>query len=89
MLNQLSIYLNLQGTKELKKAFKNPEAISALCEVIVTSPNPQIRQSAAVLLRRKFGKKRQWSRLNPDLRTRWIISIFHYILILISFYLQS
>ncbi|CAH1990535.1 unnamed protein product [Acanthoscelides obtectus] len=60
-----------EGTKELKEAFKKPEAIPALCDVIVTSQNPQIRQSAAVLLRRKLGKKRQWSKINIDIRTRY------------------
>ncbi|XP_018577628.1 importin-4 [Anoplophora glabripennis] len=59
-----------EGTKELKEAFKKPGAIPALCDVIVTSANPQIRQSAAVLLRRKLGKKRQWSKLNVELRNR-------------------
>lgn len=59
-----------EGTKELKEAFKNPEAILALCDVIVTSQNSQIRQSAAVLLRRKLGKKRQWNKLSVDIRNR-------------------
>ncbi|XP_066250026.1 importin-4-like [Euwallacea similis] len=60
----------LQGTKELKEAFKKPEAIPALCEVVVTSSNPQIRQSASVLLRRKLGKRRQWNKLNAEVRIR-------------------
>ncbi|XP_049818951.1 importin-4-like isoform X2 [Aethina tumida] len=59
-----------EGTKELREAFKKPEAIPALCDVIVTSQNSQIRQSAAVLLRRKLGKKRQWSKLHVDIRQR-------------------
>jgi hypothetical protein len=59
-----------QGTIELKEAFKKPEAIPALCEVIVSSSNSQIRQSAAVLLRRKLGKKRQWTKLNVETRNR-------------------
>ncbi|XP_050295458.1 importin-4-like [Anthonomus grandis grandis] len=59
-----------EGTKELKEAFKKPEAIPALCDVIVTSANPEIRQSAAVLLRRKLGKRRQWSKLNVEIRNR-------------------
>nr|XP_023020807.1 importin-4-like [Leptinotarsa decemlineata] len=59
-----------EGTKELKEAFKTQEAIPALCDVLVTSSHPQIRQSAAVLLRRKLGRKRQWSKLNLDIRTR-------------------
>ncbi|CAG9821795.1 unnamed protein product [Phaedon cochleariae] len=59
-----------EGTKELKEAFKKPEAIPALCDVLVTSTHPQIRQSAAVLLRRKLGKKRQWSKVNIEIRNR-------------------
>lgn len=59
-----------EGTKELKEAFKKPEAVPALCDVIVTSSNPQIRQSAAVLLRRRLGKRRQWQKLNIDIRNR-------------------
>ncbi|XP_056634376.1 importin-4-like [Diorhabda carinulata] len=59
-----------EGTKELREAFKKPEAVPALCDVLVTSSHPQIRQSAAVLLRRKFGKKRYWSRINVDIRNR-------------------
>ncbi|XP_050512029.1 importin-4 [Diabrotica virgifera virgifera] len=59
-----------EGTKELKEAFKKPEAVLALCDVLVTSTHPQIRQTAAVLLRRKFGKKRYWSRINVDIRKR-------------------
>ncbi|XP_030751473.1 importin-4-like [Sitophilus oryzae] len=59
-----------EGTRELKEAFKKPEAIPAICDVIVTSSNPQIRQSAAVLLRRKLGKRRQWTKLNVELRNR-------------------
>ncbi|CAH1164397.1 unnamed protein product [Phyllotreta striolata] len=59
-----------EGTRELKEAFKKPEAISALCDVLVTSTHPQIRQSAAVLLRRKLGSKRHWSRVNIDVRNR-------------------
>ncbi|KAF7274386.1 importin-4-like [Rhynchophorus ferrugineus] len=59
-----------EGTKELKEAFKKPEAVPAICDVIVTSTNPQIRQSAAVVLRRRLGKRRQWGKLNVDLRNR-------------------
>ncbi|XP_075230407.1 importin-4-like [Lycorma delicatula] len=57
-----------EGTKELREAFKNPEAVSALCVVVVSSPNPQIRQYAAVLLRRRLTKARYWSRLPIETR---------------------
>lgn len=58
----------LQGTNELREAFKNPDVVPALCNVIGTSQNPQIRQYAAMLLRRKLGKYGQWSRLSADAR---------------------
>lgn len=57
-----------EGTRELRESFKNPEAVSALCVVLVTSPNPQIRQYAAVLLRKRFTKARYWSRLPVETR---------------------
>lgn len=59
-----------EGTSELKQAFKNPDAIRALCDVIVTSSNPQVRQTATVVLRRKFSKKRFWNKLNEEVRKR-------------------
>lgn len=59
-----------EGTKELKDAFKKPEAIPALCAALVSSSNPQIRQTAAVVLRRRLGKKHQWHKLDAELRTR-------------------
>ncbi|XP_018320441.1 importin-4 isoform X2 [Agrilus planipennis] len=59
-----------QGTKELKEAFKKPEAVPALCDVLVSSKNVEIRQSAAVLLRRRLGKKHQWNKVSVDIRNR-------------------
>ncbi|CAG9770533.1 unnamed protein product [Ceutorhynchus assimilis] len=60
----------LEGTKELKEAFQKPEAVPALCDVIVGSTDPQIRQSAAVLLRKRFGKRRHWYKIPVDVRLR-------------------
>ncbi|KAI4469457.1 importin beta [Holotrichia oblita] len=59
-----------EGTKELKEAFKNPEAIPTLCEVLVSSTSPQVRQTAAVVLRRKLGKRHQWNKLDVSIRNR-------------------
>ncbi|KAK4877680.1 hypothetical protein RN001_010186 [Aquatica leii] len=59
-----------QGTKELKDAFKKPEAVPALCDVVVGSSNAEIRQTAAVLLRRRLGKKSHWNRVEPEVRKR-------------------
>uniref|UniRef100_A0AAJ7SL58 Importin-4-like n=1 Tax=Petromyzon marinus TaxID=7757 RepID=A0AAJ7SL58_PETMA len=53
-----------QATAELKVAFRSPAIIAALCSVLTGSQNPQVRQLAAVLLRRRAG--RQWKRLTDD-----------------------
>ncbi|XP_071445043.1 importin-4-like [Hetaerina americana] len=57
-----------QGTGELSLAFKDPEVIPALCNVIVTAENPQIRQYAAVLLRKRFSKSKNWAKLTVEVR---------------------
>ncbi|XP_046390558.1 importin-4-like [Ischnura elegans] len=57
-----------QGTGELSEAFKDPEVIPALCNVIVSSENPQIRQYAAVLLRKRFSKTKNWTKVNVEVR---------------------
>ncbi|GJQ87137.1 hypothetical protein Trydic_g23982 [Trypoxylus dichotomus] len=59
-----------EGTKELRDAFKKPEAIPNLCEVLVSSNSPQVRQTAAVVLRRKLGKRHQWTKIDVDTRNR-------------------
>ncbi|EEB17594.1 Importin-4, putative [Pediculus humanus corporis] len=59
----------IQGTKELREAFKNPEAIPALCNVLSTSNNPQIRQYAAVILRKRLSKQKHWNKLPLDVKT--------------------
>jgi len=57
-----------EGTNELREAFKNPDAIPSLCSVIGSSPNPQIRQLAAVILRKKLVKHRYWLKLPLETR---------------------
>lgn len=46
-----------QATAQLKEAVKDPLIIPALCDVIRGAQDPQIRQFAAVLLRRRLGKR--------------------------------
>lgn len=53
-----------QATAQLKEAFKNPTIIPALCAVMSGSQNPQIRQSAAVMLRLRV--KKHWKKISPD-----------------------
>ncbi|KAF7667322.1 hypothetical protein LDENG_00067550 [Lucifuga dentata] len=55
-----------QATAHLKQAFKDPAIIPALCAVMTSSQNPQVRQSAAVMLR-MFVKK-QWKKISLDHR---------------------
>lgn len=56
----------LQATHELNEALKRPETIQALCEVVVSSQNPQLRQYAAVILRRRLVKLRNWQMVPVD-----------------------
>ncbi|XP_057680233.1 importin-4 isoform X2 [Corythoichthys intestinalis] len=51
-----------QATMQLKQLFKDPAIIPALCAVMSGSPNPQVRQSAAVMLRLRV--KKQWRKIN-------------------------
>ncbi|XP_054622268.1 importin-4 isoform X1 [Dunckerocampus dactyliophorus] len=52
-----------QATIHLKQAFKDPAIIPALCAVMGGSQNPQIRQSAAVMLRLRV--KKRWTKISP------------------------
>jgi hypothetical protein len=52
-----------QATRDLQGVYRNPEVIRDLCSLLQTSPNPQIRQFAAVLLRKRLVKL--WKKL-PD-----------------------
>ncbi|XP_071341870.1 importin-4 [Trachinotus anak] len=53
-----------QATVQLKQAFKDPAVIPALCAVMSSSQNPQVRQSAAVMLRLRV--KKHWKKINPN-----------------------
>uniref|UniRef100_A0A6B2EDB2 Putative karyopherin importin beta 3 n=1 Tax=Phlebotomus kandelakii TaxID=1109342 RepID=A0A6B2EDB2_9DIPT len=57
-----------QATKDLEEAFKRPETVPALCDLIVSSANPQVRQYSAVLLRRRLQKKFNWQLLPQETR---------------------
>uniref|UniRef100_A0A3Q1FHG2 Importin 4 n=1 Tax=Acanthochromis polyacanthus TaxID=80966 RepID=A0A3Q1FHG2_9TELE len=53
-----------QATAKLKEAFKDPASIPALCSVMSGSQNPQVRQSAAVMLRMRV--KKHWKKISPN-----------------------
>nr|XP_022312451.1 importin-4-like isoform X1 [Crassostrea virginica] len=52
-----------QATLELKEIFKDPNIVPGLCQILSSSQSAQVRQLAAVLLRRKVQKGRQWRAL--------------------------
>ncbi|KAJ8668090.1 hypothetical protein QAD02_009753 [Eretmocerus hayati] len=60
-----------QATEQLREAFKNPESTQALLQLLVGSKNPQVRQYAALLLRRRYSKGKQWSQLGPQVKTEF------------------
>ncbi|KAB5586574.1 hypothetical protein PHYPO_G00003290 [Pangasianodon hypophthalmus] len=69
ILSQLTLPDNAaiqKATAQLKQAFKDPAIIPALCTVMTGSTNPQIRQSAVVMLRMRV--KKHWRKIIPDHR---------------------
>lgn len=55
-----------QATEELNEVLKRPESIQVLCEVVTRSAQVQIRQYAAVILRKRLIKLRYWNMVPPD-----------------------
>ncbi|XP_011314194.1 importin-4 [Fopius arisanus] len=59
-----------QGTAELRAALVKPESTPMLCELIVSSVNPEIRQYATLLLRKRYTKGKHWNQLPPTIRNQ-------------------
>ncbi|XP_043351877.1 importin-4 isoform X5 [Dermochelys coriacea] len=57
-----------RATAQLREAFRHPEVLPQLCQLLAGAPDPQIRQLAAVLLRRRLTK--HWRKLNPEEQDR-------------------
>ncbi|RDD47604.1 Importin-4 [Trichoplax sp. H2] len=57
-----------QATAELKEILKSPAVIGQLASLLTVSQFPQVRQYAAILLRRKISKL--WNKLDSDSRFR-------------------
>ncbi|TMW53578.1 hypothetical protein DOY81_001342 [Sarcophaga bullata] len=49
-----------QATADLQEAYKRPETIPQLCDIVVSNKEPQVRQYSAVLLKKRLGKLRHW-----------------------------
>lgn len=58
-----------QATARLREAFADPRTPERLAEIVVGAARPQLRQLAAVLLRRRLSGGR-WRCLDPELRLR-------------------
>ncbi|XP_037085463.1 importin-4-like [Pollicipes pollicipes] len=55
-----------QATEELKRLLQAPGAVEQLCAVLGRSSSPQVRQYAAVILRKRLAKARQWAKLGQQ-----------------------
>lgn len=58
-----------EATVELKKVLQNPDNISTLCQLILTSTSPEVRQYAALILRRRYSKGKNWAKLPEPIRS--------------------
>lgn len=63
-----------QGTKELGEVLKSPSVVGELCQVMGTSAAPQVRQYAAVILRKRLGKTRHWMKLEADVKNGYAVA---------------
>lgn len=66
MVYNFSFALYLQATADLQEAYKRPETIPQLCDIVVSNKEPQIRQYSAVLLKKRLGKLRHWQMVPHD-----------------------
>ncbi|XP_061389190.1 importin-4-like [Musca vetustissima] len=55
-----------QATADLQEAYKRPETIPQLCDIVVSNKEAQVRQYSAVLLKKRLGKLRHWQMVPPD-----------------------
>uniref|UniRef100_A0A674NK58 Importin 4 n=1 Tax=Takifugu rubripes TaxID=31033 RepID=A0A674NK58_TAKRU len=69
-----------QATAQLKQAFKDPAIVLALCTVVIGSTNPEIRQSASVMLRLRV--KNHWKKMNPNDKERFSLLFYKMFLVL-------
>ncbi|XP_077271218.1 importin-4 isoform X1 [Temnothorax americanus] len=60
-----------EATKELKRVLQTPESVPVLCQLIVTSASPEVRQYATLILRRRYTKGKYWTKLSIPIRTEF------------------
>lgn len=57
-----------EGTVQLKEEVNNPESIGILCKLLSLHQDADIRQFAAVILKKRFSKKNKWTTVDPQLK---------------------
>ncbi|XP_057344535.1 importin-4 isoform X4 [Manis pentadactyla] len=57
-----------RATEQLQTALRDPTALSALCDLLASAADPQIRQFAALLIRRRLNTR--WRRLAAEPQER-------------------
>ncbi|KAK3601657.1 hypothetical protein CHS0354_038220 [Potamilus streckersoni] len=68
------------ATQEIKAAFKDASIVPALCHTLGSSQNPLVRQYAAILLRRKILKGKQWRQVSGEVAQSIRENVLHLIL---------
>ncbi|KAF4017105.1 hypothetical protein G4228_008867 [Cervus hanglu yarkandensis] len=62
-----------RATEQLQTALRDPASLSTLCDLLASAGDPQIRQFAAVLTRRRLSTR--WRRLAAEQRERHSVSL--------------
>ena len=52
-----------QATHQLRETLKRPDGIPQLCNCLATSQNVEVRQYASLLLRKRFGRRGVWMKM--------------------------
>ncbi|XP_037723233.1 importin-4-like isoform X2 [Drosophila subpulchrella] len=55
-----------QSTDQLMKAYENPDTLLCLAQIVTSNNETQVRQFAAVLLRKRLNKLRHWQMLSAE-----------------------
>lgn len=63
-------YTTEQAKTEVKRMLRDTGCIPLLWQVLTTSSQSEVRQHAAVLLRRKVLKTRQWNSVSAEIRNQ-------------------
>ena len=68
-----NFHFYLKGTAQLKEEVNNPESIGILCKLLSLHQDPNIRQYAAIILKKRFVKKNKWVPVDPQLKAEYVL----------------